>query len=152
VALPYWFVGDLENRLSAEVVLQIFDDDNDGEADAGPIARLQLDSDSFVEGYLRGVFPLEAVRTVKPNQVVRLSLDYAVAQCAKRHPEYVKRDWKALEKAVTDELEQIRMGKVRLDIETSPEPGANQGGEAWDGGSDSSVEPAKSFTCTMGDF
>lgn len=151
--MPYWAQTDLEDRLSAEVVIQIFDDDRDGEADEGPIERLQLDSDSFVEGYLRGVYDLDAVREDPPNQVVRLSLDYAVAQCAKRRPEYVRRDFKPLEDAVKAELTEIRNGKVRLDVVGTPEPAANHGG-AVVGGLDSDGEVVRFFTGTggLGDF
>lgn len=150
--MPYWAQVDLENRLSAETVVQVFDDNNDGVVDAGPLAQLQADCDSYVEGFLRGIYDLAVVRTTPPNQVKRLSLDYAVAQCAKRRPGYVKRDWKELEDACRSELVDIRSGKVRLDVVGPPEPAANQGGEAWDGGTDLTVAPVHVFMDGLGDF
>lgn len=152
MALPYWTFSDLETRLGAEVMRQVFDDDNDGSADTAAIDQLSADSDSFVEGYLRGVYELTAVREAPPNQVKRLSLDYAVAQCAKRRPEYVRRDFKPLEDAVRQELAEIRAGKIRLDVVGAPEPGANQGGDVWDGGDDFSEDTVKVFSGGMGDF
>lgn len=151
--LPYWALGDLEDRLSKEVVRQCLDDNNDGDADPGPVARLQADSDSFVEGYLRGIYNLDSVRLTPPNQVKRLSLDYAVAQCAKRHPEYVRRDFKPLEDAVKKELDEIRAGRVRLDVVGPPEPSANQGGSVGASG-DITVAPVQFFTGIggLGDF
>lgn len=150
MALPYWTQEDLENRVSVETVRQVLDDDNDGSADAGPIARLQADSDSFVEGYLRAVYSLDACRDVKPNQIVRLSLDYAVAQLAKRHPEYIQRDWMRLEESVRNELCDIRGGKVRLDIETSPEPTALAGADVFGGGVSLDEAPQKFFVGDKG--
>jgi hypothetical protein len=41
--MAYWEKADLEARLSADVVRQILDDNNDGDAEADPIARLQSD-------------------------------------------------------------------------------------------------------------
>jgi len=154
MALPYWTLTDLEDRLSAETVRQVFDDDGDGTADTAAIARLQADCDSFVEGYLRGVYSLTAVRAAPPNQVKRLSLDYAEVVCAKRHGEYVRRNWKDLLDALTKELMAIRNGVIRLDVEGTPEPGANQGGEVWDGGDDLTEVAPKVFIGTggMGDF
>lgn len=152
MALPYWTISDLESRLGREVVIQVFDDDNDGVPDAGAVDQLSADSDSFVEGYLRGVYELATVRDAPPNQVKRLSLDYAVAQCAKRRPEYVRRDFGPLEAAVRQELSEIRSGKIRLDVIGAPEPGANQGGEVWDGGDDYTEDTVKFFSGGMGDF
>jgi len=152
--MAYWTQTDLENRLSAEVVRQVFDDDNNGTADTGPLAQLQQDCDSFVEGYLRGIYDLPTVRANPPNQVKRLSLDYAVAQCAKRRPGYIKRDWKQLEEVARAELTDIRNGKVRLDVVNAPEPAANQGAVAWDGSvnTSSALVPVFNGPGTMGDF
>lgn len=152
MALPYWSLSDLESRISAEVVRQVLDDNNDGFADETSISRLQADSDSFVEGYLRGIYDLATVRTTTPNQVKRLSLDYAVAQMAKRHPEYVRREFRPLEDAVRAELCEIRSGRVRLDVDSTPEPAANQGGDVWDGGDDATEPAVKFFTGGLGDF
>lgn len=150
MALPYWSQTDLEDRVGVEKLRQFLDDNNDGSTDAGPLVRLQSDSDSFVEGYLRGVYSLDACREVKPNQIRRLSLDYAVAQLAKRHPEYVRRDWVQLEDAVKAELCDIRSGKVRLDIETSPEPTALAGAQVVGGGVTMDDPPLKFFVGDTG--
>lgn len=152
MALPYWLLSDLENRLSAEVVRQVFDDNGDGVADAAVIVRLQSDSDSWVEGYLRGNYDLAAVRANPPNQVRRLSLDYAEACTARRHGEYVRRDWKGMLEQAEKELRRIRSGEVRLDVEGTPEPATNHGGAVWDGSTDYTADAPKVFIGGMGDF
>lgn len=120
--MPYWEKSDLEARLGAEPVRQVLDDDNDGEADDAAIAALQADSDAFVEGFLRPLYDLNQVRLARPHQVKRLSLDHAVVQCAKRNPQYIRKDWKDLEQSLLNELELIRRNIVRLNTEVSPEP------------------------------
>jgi len=152
--MPYWFQADLENRISIEVAIQVLDDNNDGVVDTGPLAQIQADCDSFVDGYLRGIYDLPTVKANPPNQVKRISLDYAVAQCAKRRPGYIKHDWKDLESAARAELSDIRSGRVRLDVVTAPEPAANEGTNVWDGGPDMAVQPASVFIDpgSMGDF
>lgn len=158
MALPYWGLTDLQDRISAEIALRFLDDDNDGTVDAGPLARLQADCDSFVEGFLRGIYDLDAVRASPPNQVVRLSLDIAEARLAKRHAEYPRRDWLEIEASVRQELIDIRQGKIRLDVVGSPEPGANQGGNLIAPGTDTSgiitVPDDLVFggPCGLGDF
>lgn len=152
MALPYWLLSDLEDRLSAEVVRQVFDDDNSGVADSSAIQRLQADSDSYVEGYLRGNYDLAAVRANPPNQVRRLSLDYAEACTARRHGEYVRRDWKGMLEQVEKELTRIRRGDIRLDVDGTPEPAANHGGSVWDGSTDYTADAPKVFIGSMGDF
>ncbi len=126
--MAYWSQTDLENRLSPQIVKQILDDDNDGFADVGAVARLQADSDSKVESYLRPIYDLTVVRATPPNEVKRLSLDVAVAMAAMRHPEVRRTDGPELMSMAERDLERLRTGKTRLDVVGSPEPAANVGG------------------------
>jgi phage gp36-like protein len=158
MALPYWTQSDLEDRIGAEATLSFLDDANVGTVSSGPLARLQADCDSYVEGYLRGIYDLDAVRDAPPNQVVRLSLDKAVVELAKRHPEYVRRDWAEMEAMLRQELADVRTGKIRLDVVGSPEPAANEGGTLMTPGatSGSGLIEAPDLVfggpCSMGDF
>lgn len=151
--MAYWALADLQNRISAEAVRQILDDNNDGTADGGPVALLQTDSDSFVDGYLIGVYPLDLVRAAPPNTVKRLSLDMAVVYARQRFPEYVRGTWKDLFEVTTKQLEAIRDGKVRLDVEPAVHEAV--GGDVWAGGDDLTVENEPIFNGppgTMGDY
>lgn len=155
--MAYWELSDLEDRLSAEVVLQILDDDNDGVVDVTPLERLQSDADAYVEGYLRGIYDLAVLRADPPEQVKRLSLDCAAMRLARRHKEYVRHDWKQLKEDLDEELMLLRKGLVRLDVVGSPEPGANQGGSLVAPGESGGVlttGPLLFFNgpCGMGDF
>lgn len=159
MALPYWSETDLTDRISLEVALSCLDDDNSGTISAGPLDRLQKRCDSRIESALRGNYDLDLVRAAPPNQVVELSLDAAVIELAKRHPEYVRRDWADLDEVLERELDKLRSGKRRLDVVGSPEPASNNGGALIAPGSDTSggiiVAPAPLVfggPCGTGDF
>ena len=145
----YFTQAELESRLSAKVVAEIYDDANAGSASAAPIAALISDSSSKVDSYLRGVYTLPL--TVVPNEVKRLALDVAVAYAAQRHAEYVRRDWKPLMEQVEKDLKRLRTGETRLDVAGTPEPAANEGGNVVNGTTAEPDTPFKFFS-DMGDF
>ena len=147
----YFTKGDLEDRLSADVVRKCYDDNNIGTADSSPLGRLIRDASSKVDSYLRGMYPLP-LATV-PNEVQRLALDVAEAFAAKRFPEIVRKDWKELLKQAEKELESLRMGKTRLDVPTgqAPDPPANVGARVGSRVSDDGEETGGTFD-KMGDF
>lgn len=145
--------SDVADRLSAQTVKAIYDDDNNGAADTGPIARLILDAESYVEGRaLRGIYDLAACRAAPPNEIVRLCLDAAEMYAAKRHPEYVRRDWEPLKKALDADLDALRTGKARLDVVSTPEPAKNEGGTVRSGDPAAPEPKAKRFADGTGLF
>lgn len=152
MALPYWSDADLQARVGIDAMLAAFDRDNDGEPDLPAIERLQKDCDSHVEGYLRGIYDLEAVRANPPEQVRRLSLDYAEARVWRSSPKHARGDWAEYIKVVDGELTGIRTGKARLDVVGSPEPAANVGGKLFNSSGSVVCPPVKFFIDGMGDF
>jgi len=118
----------LEARLSAAVVRRIYDDNNLGDAEETPISQLIKDAEAKFEGYCRGIYPLDALRTAKPNEAVRLCLDVVEAMAAKRFPRAYTRDWQPLMDFVERELSGLRSRKTQLDVVGLPEPAANDGG------------------------
>lgn len=152
MSTPYWVLQDLKDRLGDETVLKILDDNRDGTPDPTPLARLQADSTSYVDGFLRPVYDIDAVHASPPNEVVRLALDVAEWMCAKRWPRYVSGDWKEKRDHTRSELLDLRNGKTRLDVAGSPEPAANEGAEVVSGNPNSPVVPCKVFADGLGDF
>lgn len=146
MALPYWTLAELEAAVGPDLVARYIDDDHDGAADGAAITRLQKTCDSKVESWFRGTYSLDALRSVKPETAVRLSLEAARIELFKRHPEIARADWRPYEDSWRKECGDIRSGKMRLDIETSPEPAANNGGVVWDGGDDESELPKPVFS------
>lgn len=135
--MPYPFVTvtELRYRVGAHVVDQVCDDNADGAADTGPVQQILLDSSSKVAGVLYGsheaadVDALRALATVAelPHEVVRLTLDVAVAFLAQRHSEYVRRDWVPLMAQADKDLKSLRLNSARLDTSGVPQP-SNAGG------------------------
>jgi phage gp36-like protein len=152
VALPYWSEEDLVARVGIDAILAAYDRDNDGEPDDDAIARLQADCDAHVEGYLRGIYDLDVVREVKPEQVKRLSLDYAEARVWRMSPPHARGDWAEYVRVIDGELTGIRNGKARLDIVGAPEPAANVGGKVFGAYGSVDCPPTRFFIDGMGDF
>lgn len=105
-----------------------------------------------MEGYLRGIYDLEAVRSIKPEQVKRLSLDYAEARIWRSAPNHARGDWAEYIKVIDSELAGIRTGKARLDVVGAPEPAANVGGKVFSSSGSVVCPPVKFFIDGMGDF
>lgn len=83
-------------------------------------------------------------------ELVRLTLDVAVAMAAQRHPTVMQMDWKSLMQAADEELTDIRMGKRTLIF---PRPhGANHGGAVVSGNTATADAPTQRFWDDMGDF
>jgi phage gp36-like protein len=126
VAAVYFISREqLEARLGVRVVKDIYDDNLDGTADDNAIDRLRADASSKVAARL-GSYP-NAFTTI-PEEVVRVTLDAAVAMAAQRHPEYVRRNWEPLMTQVDKDLDAIQKAKARLDAQGSPSTATNVGG------------------------
>lgn len=162
MAIVLWEQSDLEAELSSEVVRQFLDDDNDGNADNDALQRLQHRSAGRVIGGLQRAYPALVAAAAAwqvnldlvPERIRTLALDVAIAILAKRHPEYVRRDWVKLFKFVDEEIARIRVSGVDgLAIETTPETASNQGGTLG-GGTDDGVTlaaaPVQFFSGPLG--
>jgi hypothetical protein len=135
--VAYWELLDLTDRLGEETIREIFDDDRDGTPDQGPIERLQKDSDSKVDSYLRPIYDLALIKANPPNEVRRLSLDIACVLAKMRWPSFVRGiDADVLLKMAEKDLEKLRRSETRLDTMTSPDPPANVGGFVGSGDAD----------------
>lgn len=146
MAGPYYISqAMLENRLSAAVVRRVMDDNNDGTADANPLAQLIADAESRFEAHCSGIYPLDTLRSVKPHEAVRLVLDVAEALAARRFPRAFGRDWFPLWQATESELNKLRQRKTRLDIDSAPEPAENEGGKVFVGSAEVSDEDETGF-------
>jgi phage gp36-like protein len=151
----YFTRADLEDRMSADVVLRVFDDNNDGNSDSSSIARFIADCSSEVDSFVRPIYPTYPLTAPIPNQIKNLALDVAEWRMARRQPEVVRKDWIELRKIVHEDLTNLRSGKTRLDVPDgqSPNPPSNVGATVSSG--NSGVRTANcpgSFWKDMGDF
>ena len=151
--MPYPFITStqLSNRMSAAKFRRLLDDDADGTADTDAVTQLLADASGKVAGYLQGTYDIAAVTLNTPPEVVRLTLDVAVAMAAIRHPEAMPgTDGIELMKLADKDLQSLRANKTSLGVDTTPEPAANQGGEIFP---DPSTETVYTFARDgFGDF
>lgn len=128
-ASAYFTKQQLEDRLSAAAVREIFDDNNDGNTDTNPINRFISDCSSEVDSFIRPIYPVFPLPTPIPNEITRLALDCAEYRAAKRFPDVVRMNWIELRKAAHEDLNNLRSGKTRLDWPNglSPNPPSNVG-------------------------
>ncbi len=105
--------GDLEDYLSADVVAETLDDDNNGLPDPGAVDRIIADAENLVDRYLRGIYALPLTGPIDPS-VVSLALNAAAAILASRHPEYVRIDGEKRKADVIAELTAIRNDEAQL--------------------------------------
>lgn len=124
MAAPLITRKQLENRLGREVVQRIYDDNNDGVADADPINQVLSDASSKVRGGLPLYNPddLTPANALLTDELRRLALDAAVAMTAQRHPGYTKYNWVELMEQIDADLDRIRKGQASLGSNASPTP------------------------------
>ena len=147
--------NDLRDRIGADIVDAVLDDNNDGQADKNPLYRLLADAISFVEGSAGGHYSLNAMRLVDPapNELVRLILDAAEWMTVKRHPEVQRgQSWDKLREINRQDITDWAKGQRRLDTEAAPEVSKTQGGKTVSEiGVTPNASPPKYFD-DMGDY
>ena|SRR3990172_5508159 len=140
----------LEKRMSVAVVRAIYDDNNDGDADADPVAQLIDDAESKVMSYYQPTYGATLPATV-PKELIRMTLDVAQAMAGQRHPEIVRQDWEKRMVVAERDLTRMRKRETTLGIDTSPEPSALDGATLVSQVEDED-EPVKVFVGGMGEF
>lgn len=116
-----------ENRIGAKRVKRLYDDNSDGTADTDPVNQLRADASSKVRSYLEPMGIMDSLVAlfnqttgelltgkVLPDEVIRLTLDVAVALAAQRHPEVMRQDWRLLMQQCDADLKALREGKTSL--------------------------------------
>ncbi len=152
---PLITVEQLTARVGPVVLTRNLDDQNVGEADDPAVTRLLRDASSKVLGAIKGNYPVDAIKAMTaeelPEELVRVTLDQAVAMLCQRHPEVMRQDWVDLMKQADAELKALRMNERGLDTEGAPEPPKNTGGTIVRASSDL-PEVERTFNCGFGSF
>lgn len=85
--------SDLENSLSAATVLELFDDNRDGVADAAPVQQIIDQAEAMVNSYLLRAYPsltLPVTQSPASEMLEQAALMFAIPMSFMRHPEYVR--------------------------------------------------------------
>ncbi len=119
----------LEARLSSNVVAQIYDDNNDGTGDTNPVAQLLSDASAYVLSWVAPAYGDPASLESSPfaSELVRTALDAAEWMAAKRHGEYVRKDWEKLKASNRQDMLDLRT-QMRSMGESPPDPALTVGG------------------------
>lgn len=129
--LYYTRIADFEARIGRELLIAFFDDTNAGAPNPQAVWRHLLDSQIYVESFMRaGDYDIAACRLRGPllDTVVRLILDHAEAQAYVRHPETARYDGDKALARIRQECLDIQTHKVRLDLGVPDPPPENVGG------------------------
>lgn len=102
----------VEAYLSSPVVMDTFDDDNDGTIDSVSMAQVLSDSQAMFLASIRGLYELPLVAPIDPF-VVTVILHIVHCQAVKRFPERFKKGVKICEEA-KELLQDIRKGDLQL--------------------------------------
>ena len=143
--------SELEARVSARVLTQVYDDDNDGYADEAAVNQLIRDASSYVLEFYYGNHATEVAAATIPTSLRRLALDAAHAYMCLRHPEYVRGNGIKMFERVDAELKRLREA-ITVVVQEPPHPPANVGGTTGAIGDDPPDGAADGFFDNMGDF
>lgn len=156
--------ADVERRMTAQTIVDIFDDDNDGTIEDGgdqaneeqAIEDFILDAESDVEQVVQKTYGAAGLTWLRaldaadiPRSVKRMCLDLFEVRAMRRHPQYIRGDWKDREKSVQQSLERLRIRELELESDTEPEA-QNEGGAVRSGDPDATTPVAKVFLDGMG--
>lgn len=120
---------DIKAILGAGVVIDIFDDNNDGLPDNSPMLWLEKEAEDQFESGLHGIFPDLAVLRANPCATCsRIVGEFVRYLAAVRFPRAYNRDYERLLKVARDSIDRVRAGKDKLAAQGAPNPPANSGG------------------------
>jgi hypothetical protein len=145
--------------MTSQVMLQIFDDDGDGTADASIVADFIADAESIFEQTIAktygddGLTALQALGTNCSRAVKRYCLDIFELLAEKRHPEFEQPEmWLEKWKLLLDSLKELRLRDVQLDTTGQPEDGVTDGVTVADADPDVADDPTVYFLHGTGVF
>jgi len=111
----------LENSFGAARIIELADKDLDGVADAALVADAIENAESTVEMYVGRRYDLAAVRTKKPQIIIKLALDLGLYELAKARDEALVgegTDFKEIHDTAIAMLKDIAKGNAVLDVTT----------------------------------
>ena len=152
--MAYLSQTDLENALGTAIVLAIFDDNQDGIPDQGPIAACldyaSTECDSYLRGHYDVTFPISPV----PSELKFAAVDFACAYAARRRPDIVRamneQPWTVFIEAANAKMK--RYTAVLQRLPPSVGPPVTTGGAVYVGDTTPDDGTPQSRWKDMGDF
>lgn len=98
---------------------RLLDYSGNGEADTDCLQQLLSDASSKVLGRIQRAFPAQGLRDMLaadlPHDIVRVTLDVAMAMACRDHPEVMRQEWEPLMKSADADLAALAKGEASLD-------------------------------------
>lgn len=132
---------DIKAILSASVVVDIFDDNNDGLPDGDPMLWLETEAEDQFESGVSAVISLDVLRAHPCGTSARIVGEFVRYLAAIRFPRAYGRDPEKLLKIARDSVDRVRTAKDRLAAQGAPNPPANVGGDVFSGTSAGALDP-----------
>lgn len=121
--MTYATTQDLIDRFTQAELDQVADADNDGAADAEPVARALADADAEIDAALVGRYALPLLTPV-PELLVRIACDLARESLHADRPTEVIQDRAKVARAL---LADLAAGRRRLDVAAAPAAESSEG-------------------------
>lgn len=145
---------DVEQRMTSELVLKIYDDDGTGAlgtSEETALTNIILDAENLVEEAIRktygeaGLVWLRAQATSAPRSVKRRCLDAVRLYIAERHPQYIRLELDKCWERFYRDLDRLKLREVEMAVVGSPEPAVTDEGTVRSGNPDATTPLPKVF-------
>ena len=158
--MAYYFTRvDLENALGKQTVHSVFDDDQDGIAESGPVDACRAYGTSEVNSFLRGRYEdlIPVAEADVPDELKFAALDFGLAYAMRRRPDIVRamgeESWTSFHKTALEKMDRYVTARQRLPatvgaVAATP---TNVGSAANSGNADDTTPLARQWD-DMGDF
>ena len=154
---------DVTQRMTAQLLVEIYDDDGSGTiavAEEPALTDIILDAENLVEEYIRKTYGGSAFNWMRttgvavPRSVKRRCLDAVRILIAERHPGYIRIDTEAAWKRFHEDMTRLRVREVEMAVAdgADPEPAVNEGADVRSGDPDDTDPAEPYFLRSMGIF
>lgn len=115
---------DLCNAIGRPLFVAIYDDDNDGQPDSGPVAACIESATAEVLAWFAGTYEdwSEVLPDPVPPALKYAAIDFGIAYTARRRPDIFRasnsKSWEEFEKAAIARVERYQQAKQRLPAST----------------------------------
>lgn len=128
----YCSLSDIIGAVSVAVAVRYLDDDGDGVPDEQAWRAVQDSVTNVIESHVGRVYTVETLRQAPPPLLRTIAVDLSLHRMGMRRPEFTDQQGRPQYhyqgNLALDTLRDIGAGKVRLDVNGTPETPANVSG------------------------
>jgi len=130
----YINIENVKRRITRELMLDVFDDEQDGHWKDNVNAFIDDAEGLDVETQLRKTYGADSIAKIRaldpmPRDLVTVCLDAFEIRMGRRHPEYTRGGWDKRKEELKEKLMDLRLREIELDQEQSQ--AYNEGAEVY---------------------